>query len=171
MKLTPISGNRRSVASAARRSGGGSQIPRPVIRMAPYPRRLMVLSPILNRPAALALIEFMTAMPQFLWLLFRAGRPARRMLLELRDFHELYGHQAMLGEEELCDVLACFCDGSDAPNQGHAFSIDSLICVRHKPSGLVGVDGRDFRLGVRGNLWWIRERADSEDEHHQILSS
>jgi hypothetical protein len=41
--------------------------------MAPYPRRLMVLSPILNRPAALALIDFMTAMPRFLVLLHRAG--------------------------------------------------------------------------------------------------
>src|SRR5579862_3141897 len=61
MKLTPSSGNRRSVASAARRSGGGPQIPRPVIRMAPYPRRLMVRSPNVNRPAALALMELMTA--------------------------------------------------------------------------------------------------------------
>jgi len=57
----------------------------------------------------------------------------------------------MLGEEELCDVLARFCDASDSPNQGHAFSIDSLIRVRYTPSGLVGVDGRDLRLGVLGN--------------------
>ena len=58
----------------------------------------------------------------------------------------------MLGEKELCDVLVRCCDAFDAPNQGHAFSIDSLICVRHKPSGLVGVDGRDLRLSVRGDL-------------------
>src|SRR5580692_5706041 len=118
MKLTPISGNRCSVASAARRSGGGPQIPRPVICMAPYPRRLMVLSPILNRPAALALIEFMTAIPWCLSLL--------RLRLEFRDLRQLDGHQAVLRKEELCDVLASFCDASDAPNQGHAVSIDAL---------------------------------------------
>jgi len=161
---------------------------RPVIRMAARTQGdLMVLSPIVNRPAALALIEFMTTIPWFLSLLHggrlnstsnasrtqrfvsrlslkiaghvhRAHCPgllvvkrgqSRAHSLELRDLRQLYGHQAMLGEEELCDVLARFCDASDAPNQGHAFSIDALIRVRHKPGGLVGVDRRDLRLGVR----------------------
>jgi hypothetical protein len=76
---------------------------------------------------------------------------ARAHSLELRDLRELHG-QAMLGEEELCDVLARFCDASDAPNQGHALSIDALIRALHKPSGLVGVDCRDLRLSVLANL-------------------
>ncbi len=45
MKLTPSSTARRSTACASSRSGGSPQIPRPVIRIAPNPRRLTVRSP------------------------------------------------------------------------------------------------------------------------------
>src|SRR5271165_5862558 len=45
MKLMPNSTTRRSVASALLRSSGGPQIPFPVIRIAPNPRRWAVMSP------------------------------------------------------------------------------------------------------------------------------
>src|SRR6267142_3227954 len=45
MKLTPSSVARRRTASADAGSLGGPQIPSPVIRMAPNPRRLTVSSP------------------------------------------------------------------------------------------------------------------------------
>src|SRR5712691_9329074 len=45
MKLTPSSTTRRSVAMAWSRLGGSPQMPGPVIRMAPNPRRLTVRSP------------------------------------------------------------------------------------------------------------------------------
>src|SRR5712672_2396640 len=45
MKLTPKSTARRRTAIAAARSLGGPQIPSPVRRMAPKPRRLTVSSP------------------------------------------------------------------------------------------------------------------------------
>src|SRR4029453_7012520 len=45
MKLTPSSIARRNTAFASSRSAGGPQMPSPVIRMAPKPRRLTVRSP------------------------------------------------------------------------------------------------------------------------------
>ena len=45
MKFTPSSTARRRTAFASSRSGGGPQMPRPVIRIAPKPRRLTVRSP------------------------------------------------------------------------------------------------------------------------------
>src|SRR6266851_6498777 len=45
MKLTPSSMARRRTAIAAPRSFGGPQIPSPVMRIAPKPRRLTVSSP------------------------------------------------------------------------------------------------------------------------------
>ena len=45
MRFTSSSTARRNVASAASRSGGGPQIPLPVMRIAPNPRRLTVQSP------------------------------------------------------------------------------------------------------------------------------
>src|SRR5262245_61517094 len=45
MKLTPSSTARRRTALAASRSGGSPQMPRPVMRIAPKPRRLTVRSP------------------------------------------------------------------------------------------------------------------------------
>jgi hypothetical protein len=45
MKLTPSSTARRNTAFASSRSAGWPQIPSPVIRMAPKPRRLTVRSP------------------------------------------------------------------------------------------------------------------------------
>src|SRR5687767_12790390 len=45
MKLTPSSTARRNTVLAASRSGGSPQIPRPVTRIAPKPRRLTVRSP------------------------------------------------------------------------------------------------------------------------------
>src|SRR5690242_12141635 len=45
MKLTPSSTARRSAAWACSRSGGGPQMPCPVIRIAPKPRRFTVRSP------------------------------------------------------------------------------------------------------------------------------
>ncbi len=43
MKLTPSSMERRSTASASSRSSGSPQMPSPVIRIAPNPRRRMLL--------------------------------------------------------------------------------------------------------------------------------
>src|SRR5215472_607902 len=55
MKLTPSSTTRRSVLMACSRLGGSPQIPRPVIRIAPNPRRLTVRSPPISTvPAAVA---------------------------------------------------------------------------------------------------------------------
>jgi hypothetical protein len=45
MKLMPSSTTRRSTALATSRSGGSPQIPLPVMRMAPKPMRLTVMSP------------------------------------------------------------------------------------------------------------------------------
>src|SRR5712672_672264 len=45
IKLTPSSTARQRTATAAKGSLGGPQIPSPVIRMAPKPRRLTVSSP------------------------------------------------------------------------------------------------------------------------------
>src|SRR5689334_22286448 len=45
MKFTPSSTARRKTASAPARSFGGPQIPAPVRRIAPYPRRFTVNSP------------------------------------------------------------------------------------------------------------------------------
>ena len=45
MKSTPSSGRRRSVASAPARSAGGPQMPLPVMRIAPKPRRWIWSSP------------------------------------------------------------------------------------------------------------------------------
>ena len=46
MKSTPRSTARRSTLMASSRSAGGPQMPGPVMRIAPYPRRWMVRSPI-----------------------------------------------------------------------------------------------------------------------------
>src|ERR1700758_1994465 len=57
MKLTFNSTARRRTLFASSRSGGSPQIPLPVIRMAPNPRRLTVRSPPTSRvPAASAVI-------------------------------------------------------------------------------------------------------------------
>src|ERR1700685_602846 len=45
MKLMPSPGSLRSTRSASSRSFGGPQIPGPVMRMAPNPRRLISISP------------------------------------------------------------------------------------------------------------------------------
>src|SRR5580700_11352289 len=55
MKLTPRSTARRRVLIEASWSLGGPQMPGPVMRMAPKPRRLTVRSPRLTVPAAAAL--------------------------------------------------------------------------------------------------------------------
>src|SRR5258705_13999111 len=53
MKLTSSSGRRLSVVRAAAGSAGSPQMPLPVMRIAPKPRRLTVISPpILNWPEA-----------------------------------------------------------------------------------------------------------------------
>ena len=54
MKFTPSSTTRRRVCRAALRSAGGPQTPLPVMRMAPYPRRLTVQSPSWIVPALAA---------------------------------------------------------------------------------------------------------------------
>src|SRR5580704_1514361 len=62
MKLTPSSTTRRSVAMAWSRLGGSPQMPRPVIRIAPNPRRLTVRSPPTSMvPAAAAVGCALTA--------------------------------------------------------------------------------------------------------------
>lgn len=49
MKLTPISGNRFKARIASALSPGGPQTPRPVMRIAPKPSRLIsILPPILK---------------------------------------------------------------------------------------------------------------------------
>src|SRR3954447_15477407 len=55
MKSTPSSGRRRSTAIAVSWSGGGPQMPLPVMRIAPKPRRWTSRSPpILKVPEAVA---------------------------------------------------------------------------------------------------------------------
>ena len=61
MKLTPSSTTRRSVAMAWSRLGGSPQMPLPVIRIAPNPRRLTVRSPPMSMvPAAAAVGSALT---------------------------------------------------------------------------------------------------------------
>src|ERR1700709_1542358 len=57
MKLMPSSTTRRSVAMAWSRLGGSRQIPGPVIRMAPKPRRLTVRSPPTSMVPAAAAVQ------------------------------------------------------------------------------------------------------------------
>src|SRR5947209_7174870 len=60
MKVTPSSTARRSTAIATARSGGAPQMPVPVTRMAPNPRRLTVRSPPTSMvPATAALVSGM----------------------------------------------------------------------------------------------------------------
>ena len=55
MKSMPSSGTRFNVRSASALSSGSPQMPLPVMRMAPKPRRLISISPpILNVPDLLA---------------------------------------------------------------------------------------------------------------------
>src|SRR4051812_32308269 len=54
MKFTSSSTTRRSRAIAPSLSAGSPQMPGPVIRMAPKPRRLTAMSPSVNCPAAAA---------------------------------------------------------------------------------------------------------------------
>src|SRR5215210_5576754 len=59
MKLTPSSTARRSTRLAASRSGGGPQIPSPVMRIAPKPSRFTSTSPPRETvPAAAASLSF-----------------------------------------------------------------------------------------------------------------
>src|SRR5215472_9003771 len=55
MWLTPRDTASRSTATAASRSFGGPKMPGPASRMAPYPIRVTVRSPIVNVPADSAL--------------------------------------------------------------------------------------------------------------------
>src|SRR5687768_4171811 len=64
MKSTPSSGSRFSTAIALSWSRGGPQIPSPVTRMAPKPRRVTSRSPpILNVPDAVAVVVMATTYP------------------------------------------------------------------------------------------------------------
>src|SRR4051794_5235714 len=61
MKSTPRSGRRRSTARAASGFSGGPQMPGPVMRMAPKPRRVTSMSPpIANVPDAIAVTVTVT---------------------------------------------------------------------------------------------------------------
>ncbi len=63
MKSTPSSTARRSTAIATSRSGGGPQMPSPVIRIAPNPSRWTVRSPpivIVPESAAVGLVSVMS---------------------------------------------------------------------------------------------------------------
>src|ERR1017187_5086975 len=67
MRLTPSSTARRSVARAAGLSAGGPQMPAPVMRMAPKPRRLTVRPPPMAKvPAAAAVIAFVVVIESLL---------------------------------------------------------------------------------------------------------
>src|SRR6266850_5155601 len=70
MKLTPSSVARRRTASAEAGSLGGPQIPSPVIRMAPKPRRRTVSSPPnetvpLEAASGLAILSFIFVPPKY----------------------------------------------------------------------------------------------------------
>src|ERR1700754_2814439 len=70
MKLTPSSTARRRTALASSRLGGSPQMPSPVIRMAPNPRRLTVRSPPMSIvPAAAATCSLNVQLPQICLLL------------------------------------------------------------------------------------------------------
>src|SRR6476659_7985887 len=86
MKSTPSSGSRRRTASASSRSSGvagGPQIPGPVMRIAPKPRRVTVSSPpMANVPAAVAVTFTAGTLPAAAaWR--TQGRALRGIQLEL----------------------------------------------------------------------------------------
>src|SRR5688500_5835071 len=64
MKSTPSSGRRWRTRMASSWSRGGPQMPSPVMRMAPNPRRVTSRSPpIVNVPAAVAVVVMTTTYP------------------------------------------------------------------------------------------------------------
>src|SRR5487761_1238727 len=93
MKLTPSSTARRSVALAFSRSGGSPQMPWPVIRIAPNPSRLTVMSPPTSMvPASAALgVPFMPYLPSLLLQASQASRGTRRRDSPMRPRPDLRG--------------------------------------------------------------------------------
>src|SRR5229473_6155048 len=94
MKLTPSSIARRRTAIAAAGSFGGPQIPSPVIRIAPKPRRLTVSSPpseIVPPLAADRLVAFLV----FLFIFHSPKHFVPSMLTQCDRHHSF--HQAWAG--------------------------------------------------------------------------
>src|SRR5690625_4516790 len=129
MKFTPSSGTRRNIRRHSRGSSGSPQMPSPVTRMAPKPRRWTGNSPpSLNSPAGETLRSFIAHSSSFRWAVVQDRQPSApsvapsgclvQLLLLQRALH------ALVREHPLLQLLPIVKPGQvhvneAGPEQGH----------------------------------------------------
>src|SRR5262245_61075147 len=132
MKLTPSSVARRRTASAAAGSLGGPQIPSPVMRMAPKPRRRTASSP----PSKTLALELASRLPVCLFIYVLQSIPS----YWVRDRQQLY-QQVSFG-------MLPATNGEETTFQ---FRISEILALRVRDENLVSIFRKEsiFRHEVR----------------------